>query len=219
MSDVATNGAAVETAPWGAVFPATDPEERWPLKTVVSVDVETVGRVPPEHSMISLGAAAFDLSTGRILSRFSRNLLELPDATRDADTMEWWEKFPEAWEVSRRNPQPPPDVVAAFLKWLGQFEGMRIMASPVAYDGLFLRWYLEAFSPPGADRMAWHNMLDLRSVFWAVTGRYNGNLPKMTLSLTGHDVFSDAPHTALADAIHQGRILVHLMSHARRMRR
>ena len=55
----------------------------WPLTTegcYVSIDIEADGPIPGVHSMLSLGAAAFD-SEENPQSTWSANLEQLPEAT------------------------------------------------------------------------------------------------------------------------------------------
>ena len=75
-----------------------DREALWPLsgeERYISVDVETDGPVAGLHSMLSLGAAAYN-AWGQRVGTFSANLKTLPDATTDDRTMAWWKGQPEA---------------------------------------------------------------------------------------------------------------------------
>ena len=61
----------------------------WPLineECYVSVDVETDGPIPGVHSMLSLGAAAFDAEWSP-RGTWSANLEPLPEAAEDPRTM------------------------------------------------------------------------------------------------------------------------------------
>src|SRR3569623_1551097 len=83
----------------------------------VSVDIEADGPIPGPHSMLSLASAAF-LPDKTLVSTFSVNLETLPGAGADPRTMEWWDQFPEAWQASRSDPQPPATAMrkAPFFK-------------------------------------------------------------------------------------------------------
>ena len=64
-------------------------EALWPLSSeerYISVDVETDGPVPGMHSMLSIGAAAYN-AWGQGVGKFSANLETLPDAITDDRTM------------------------------------------------------------------------------------------------------------------------------------
>ena len=64
-------------------------------ETYVCTDIEADGPIPGPNSMISLASAAFN-SEGRLLDTFAANLLPLPGAAPNPQTMEWWEGNPEA---------------------------------------------------------------------------------------------------------------------------
>src|SRR5689334_3267819 len=88
----------------------------------ISTDVEADGPIPGPHSMLSLASVAY-LPDKTVLSQFTVNLQELPGATQDARTMEWWKGFPDAWAECRRDPQPPAQAMQIYLKWLQGFSG------------------------------------------------------------------------------------------------
>src|SRR3569623_1125710 len=108
----------------------------------VSVDIAADGPIPGPHSMLRLASAAFLPDKTRV-STFSVNLETLPGAGADPRTMEWREQFPEAWQASRSDPQPPATAMRAYVDWLGtlpgtpQFEGW-----PAAWDIMRVYWYL-----------------------------------------------------------------------------
>ena len=56
-----------------------------------SIDIETDGPIPPDNSMLSLGAAAFN-KNGDLISTFSVNFKTLPHAVPNQDTTNWWAK-------------------------------------------------------------------------------------------------------------------------------
>ena len=90
-------GAAVGKKRWHRETEA-DREALWPLsreERYISVDIEADGPVPGLHSMLSLGAAAYN-AWGQCVGKFSANLETLPDATTDERTMAWWATQPEA---------------------------------------------------------------------------------------------------------------------------
>ena len=90
----------------------------WPLASdecYVSIDIEADGPIPGLHSMLSLGAAAFN-SDGRRLATFSANLQPLPGASEDPRTMRWLASQSAAWEACHVNPQPPEKAIADFRR-------------------------------------------------------------------------------------------------------
>jgi hypothetical protein len=59
-----------------------------------SLDVETDGPIAPLHSMRQIGLTAFDLTRCPI-AQFKANLLPLPGASENPDTMNWWKETEE----------------------------------------------------------------------------------------------------------------------------
>ena len=57
----------------------------------ISIDIEADGPIPGGNSMLSLGAAAFELGSGNRtpIDLYEVNLQPLPTATPDPDTMAW----------------------------------------------------------------------------------------------------------------------------------
>lgn len=184
-------------------------------QTLVSIDVETTGAHPPAHSMISLGAAAYDFrpgpARGKHLARFTVNLRELPGATRSSGTMVWWQSEPAAWRIATRKPREPRKAMHRFCEWLTQFPRAQLLAGPVAYDGMWVRWYLETYCRAWADHLRWHNMLDLRTAVWSWTGLYRGDYRLLAQALTGEKIDNSHPHVAVCDAEEQGRVFFSLL--------
>jgi len=79
----------------------------------VSTDIEADGPIPGPYSMLSFGSAAYRPDK-TLVATYSANLVELPGASRNPDTMAWWEGQPEAWKACRTDPRPPEVVVAAW---------------------------------------------------------------------------------------------------------
>ena len=74
----------------------------WPLTSeecYVSIDIEADGPIPGVHSMLALGAAAFD-AEGQLHDSWSANLEQLPEASEHPRTMRWWTK-PGSIRVAR----------------------------------------------------------------------------------------------------------------------
>jgi len=175
----------------------------------VSVDIEADGPIPAMNSMKSLGAAPFVLDPQnprgwRMLdTTFKVNLFDLPGATPDPNTMEWWKGQPEAWAAATSDQQPPEDAMKAFKKWLLKLPGKPVvMGYPVTYDFMWMYWYLIRFT--GFPAPCGFQGMDLKTMardrlgrdFRAATKR---NMPRSW--------FKGAPphtHDALDDAIGQG---------------
>jgi hypothetical protein len=174
----------------------------------VSTDVETDGPIPGAYSMLSIGSVALRADK-TLVSTFSANLETLPGATQDPRTMDWWQRFPEAWQASRQDPKAPEAAMQAYLSWLESLPGELVFAGwPASWDFMWVYWYLVRFtgkSPFG------HSALDIRSyamavrrsAFWRTGKSY---LPKRW--------FDDLPHThvALDDAREQGALFCNMLA-------
>ena len=66
------------------------------------LDIEVDGPTPGEHSMLSLGIAAFD-EDEREVGVFDTNLETLEGACGAENVMGWWRTHPGAWAHIWRN--------------------------------------------------------------------------------------------------------------------
>ena len=88
----------------------------------VSTDVEADGPIPGPYSMLSFGSAAYRADK-TLVGTFCANLITLPGAGSDPQTMEWWRTQPEAWEECRRDQEQPADVMPRYVAWLQGLPG------------------------------------------------------------------------------------------------
>lgn len=194
-----------------------------PREIYISCDVETDGPIPGPHSMLSLGAAAFEYPSREPISTFSRNLLELPGASPDPDTAKWWATQPEAWLDARIDPVEPRAAMTDFVDWVEGLPGIERGSSgavknavfvgyPAGFDFLFTYWMIRAH---GLHSPFSFSALDIKSFAMAVMGTsfretVKRNMPK--------DWFpKDRPHThvALDDAIEQGILFMNILERSR----
>lgn len=121
--------------------PMTTIDERIYDEVFFSIDGEFDGSHPPKHSMLSIGAVAFNLRDG-ILGEFSRNMFPLmggrpqPSSVAGArmawlesiglpsghtmDKRVWddfWSKWPEAWEAVNTDQVVPALAMKEFGDW------------------------------------------------------------------------------------------------------
>lgn len=177
----------------------------------VSTDVEADGPIPGPHSMLSFGSAAFT-SAGDLVSTFSANLELLAGAAPDPRTQAWWESQPDAWAACRENLQSPEAAMRAYVSWLKGLPGKPVFAGyPVAYDFMFVYWYLMRFA--GESPFS-HSALDIKTAAMiALKLPYRDstkkNMPRRW--------FGEQPHThvALDDAIGQGVLLCNILREVR----
>lgn len=178
----------------------------------ISVDVEADGRIPGLNSMLSLGSVAFRIGESGYeqVSTFETNLLEMVGAIRNHEVMEWWEKFPEAWEKCRTNPVHPDLAMGRYLDWLkslGSPLPLAFVGYPASYDFMFVYWYLENFT---GERPFGHSALCIRTYAMAVLKHRawinfeRKKIPVEFQSNHPHD------HTPLNDAIEQAQMFAAL---------
>lgn len=181
----------------------------------ISLDCESTGPVPGLYSMLSLGAAAFS-STGKLLETYSANLLELPDAGRLPETMEWWKTQGEAWDICNSDQREPAEVMPEFASWvdgLGQVTPVGV-GWPVAFDFGYINWYSWKFAGrnplgfAGADIRSYAQGLLYRSSYYGfkedLIRRFKIEMPNQKLR----------PHVAVDDAIEQGYLYCGLLRFA-----
>ena len=174
----------------------------------VSTDVETDGPVPGLYSMLSIGSAAY-LADKTLVGGFTANLETLPGAAEHPDTMQWWKTQPEAWEASRRDPQPPDKAMRDYLAWLKALPGTPVfVAYPAAFDYMFVCWYLTRFT--GENPFGWQ-ALDIKTYAMSLLDTdflqtFKRNMPRHW--------FDDLPYThkALDDAKSQGALFCNMLA-------
>ena len=199
-----------------------DREALWPLseeERYISVDVEADGPIPGRHSMLSLGAAAYN-AWGQRVGKFSANLGTLPDATTDDRTMAWWETQPGAWKRARERARDPKTVMEEFhLFALGdgpRRSGRPVMVTyPAAFDAMWVTWYLHAFTSGDPFR---RRCIDLKTMAMQFLGGGYANAAKRNMPPSW---FSGRRHShvAVQDAIEQGELFVNIVEALREERR
>jgi len=173
----------------------------------VSMDIEADGPIPGPHSMLSLGAIAYD-NSGTNVGEYSANLDALPDAGMHPKTAEWWDRFPEAWAACRENTRAPEAVMREFAEWLDGLPGTPIfVAWPATWDFMWVYWYLIQFT--GRRPFSEHG-IDMRSYAMGMRRkdfRHAGKnyLPKRWFSEQDHT------HVALDDAREQGELFMNML--------
>jgi hypothetical protein len=174
----------------------------------ISTDIETDGPIPGPHSMLSFASAAYTAGKD-LLGTFTANLVTLPGATGDPDTMAWWATQPQAWAACRADQQEPADAIARYRDWLESLPGRPVFVGyPAAFDFMFVYWYLIRFA--GSSPFS-HSALDLKTYAMALLGTDYRATAKRTMPRTW---FEDLPHThiALDDAIEQGALFCAMLA-------
>ncbi len=179
----------------------------------ISTDVEADGPIPGQNSMLSFGSAAYTRDK-QLLSTFEVNLECLSGAVADEETSKWWQMQTEAWAYCRSNLVKPEFAMKNYVEWLNSLNGKLVFVGyPVAYDFMFIYWYLIKFV--GHSPFS-HSALDIKTLAMvALQSDYRSaskkNMPK--------EWFDELPHThkALDDAIGQGALFCNILQHLNRM--
>jgi 3' exoribonuclease, RNase T-like len=181
----------------------------------ISTDIEADGPIPGPNSMLSIGAAAFR-EDKTLISTFSANLKLLPGAAGDPKTMEWWGTQPDTWEATRKDARDPAVVMADFVQWVNGLPGKPVFVGyPVAYDFMFVYWYMIRFT--GGSPFS-HSALDIKTLAMAALGTgyrdsTKRNMPKQWFEKLPHN------HVAVDDAIGQGVLFCNALAEVRRQSR
>ncbi len=173
----------------------------------ISTDIESDGPIPGANSMLSFASAAFTADK-QMLGAFAANLELLPGASGDPKTMAWWNTQPEAWAACRKDLQRPEDALPAYVRWLEGLAGKPVFVGyPVAFDFMFVYWYLIRFA--GRSPFS-HSALDMKTLAMALLKKPYRESTKKNMP---RHWFDDVPHThiALDDAIEQGRLFCNML--------
>lgn len=182
-----------------------------------SIDIETDGPVPMEHSMLSFGCVALTRS-GEEVESFEANLKTLPGSEPDPATMRWWKKQPDAWRICRANQRDPEEAIVAFCRWVdrvctrhrGGHQNYKAVAVcyPAAYDFSWLYAYMMRYhrSSPFGFRC-----IDVRSYIMAMWNKPYCDTAKRNWPA---DWFPNIDHThvAIDDAREQGLTFINAMN-------
>lgn len=180
------------------------------MEIYFSTDIESDGPIPGPNSMLSFGSVAFVIEHGKpkVLGKFYANLELLDGATPDADTMDFWSKNQEAYDMTRTELQYPSVAMKKFVDWVNSFGGKAVFVGyPATFDFMFVYWYIRRF---GYDSPFSFSALDIKTYAMAVMKTEyrqstKKNMPKRW--------FPKLPHThhALDDALEQGHLFLNIL--------
>jgi len=177
----------------------------------VSTDVETDGRIPGPHSMLSFASVALDQNSQQ-LGSFTANLELLPGAAPDPDTAKFWSEHRTAYEATRSNTKPPQQAMPEYAMWLEGLPGKPVFVGyPAAWDFMFIYWYLIRFA--GRSPFS-HSALDIKTLAMAMLKKpYRDSVKR---NMPGR-WFAKLPHThiALDDALEQGLLFCNMWKELR----
>ena len=175
----------------------------------ISTDIESDGPIPGVNSMLSFGSAAFELPK-KLISTFSANLIQLPDATTDDSTMDFWNRNPDAWNACRENTIEPKEAMKNYEEWLYNLPGKPVFVGyPAGYDFLFVYWYLIFFN--GKSPFSF-SALDIKSFAMCKLGTNYRDTTKKRFPKSWFEPGLPHTHVALDDAIEQGHLFCNMIS-------
>jgi hypothetical protein len=104
--------------------------------TYFVTDIEADGPFPGINAMRSLAAVAVSDALVEI-GEFAQNLAAPRETQPNPATITWFEReAPQAWAAIQKDPRPPAEAMAAFVKWVETFPRPRIfVAHPLIFDG------------------------------------------------------------------------------------
>ena len=187
----------------------------------VVTDIETDGPWPGPNSMRSFASVAVS-ADGEQRGVFEAVLEPLPGAAPNPDTYAWFQTQPQAWAAATADPRPVARVMAEFTDWVRGLPAPRMFAaSPLAFDGGWIDYYLRRFTRYGLVAGPYENDvlfdgpgLCLRSYAAAVTGRPVAEMSPAALPAAW---FGGIEHThrAIDDARGYAHLLAELFRRAR----
>ena len=177
----------------------------------VSTDVEVDGPIPGPHSMLSFASAAY-LPDKTLLGTFSANLQALPDASGHPDTLAWWSQHQDAWNAARLDPREPEVAMRDYVAWLETLPGQCVFVGyPVAFDFLFVYWYLMRFV--GRSPFS-HSALDIKTLAMVALRQDYRRSTKSRMPQRWFDPIAHS-HVALDDALEQGALFCNILAEVR----
>jgi hypothetical protein len=174
----------------------------------ISIDIETDGRIPGPHSMLSFGAAAF--VDRKLAGTFSANLELLDGAAPHPDTAAWWEKNAEAYAETRKDIVPPATAMPEFVAWAESFgKNPVFVAFPAGFDFTFMYWYMIRFA--GRSPFSF-SALDLKTYAMALLDVPFRDAVKRNFPRAWFAAGKRHTHIALDDAIEQGEMFMAMLA-------
>lgn len=174
----------------------------------VSTDVETDGPIPGPNSMLSFGSAAFT-ANGTLYDTFTANLEQLPGASPDPKTADWWASQPEAWKSCRENLKDPCSAMVSYRNWLKSLPGKPVFVGfPASFDFMFVYWYLIKFT--GESPFSF-SALDGKTYAMALLKKGYKDSVKRNYPRNWFPKEGTHTHVALEDAIEQGVVFCNML--------
>jgi len=119
-------------------------ERKQPL--LASFDVETDGSNPLSNSLLSIGFTFHDFETKQVIQTFYCNFQGWEGKQQDPDTMKFWEKFPEQYNllmVDRKKYKDGFKELSDLFHILSIKYRLIFIAGPSCFDWMFFKSYYE----------------------------------------------------------------------------
>lgn len=185
-----------------------------------SIDIESDGNNPCQHSMISCGIS-FITSDGKIIEEIIYNLFPRKDRSYEPRCMtEFWmnPEQHEAWNYIQQDRVTPEKAMAALAMKLSYFSlswDIEWIAYPACFDWMFLKTYYEEFGPIDKISLGYYCVdigSEIRSVAITIGKTYDNVIAMFTVPNT-------SPHVALYDARCQGIMYVNFVTWRQSLRK
>ncbi len=176
----------------------------------ISIDIEADGHVPGLSSMLSCGAAAYNIEK-ELLGTFSCNFELLPDAKPEKRVSDFWEKHQAEYDETRKNMVSPEVGIRQFITWLKETSGNKrpiAVAYPAVYDFPWIDYYTIKYT--GRNPFGHSKCIDIKTYAWSKLG---GKFSYATKRNFPKSWFDPLPHThiALDDALQQGTLFINML--------
>jgi hypothetical protein len=171
------------------------------MKNQLMIDIETLS-TQPNGVIVSIGAAFFDITDGRIGQTFNQQICadfsEQSGFVTDQSTLDWWAKqTPAARALSLHGEAKPQEVLIHLEDWIRhqaecELKDLQVWANSPSFDLVMLKHHFDRY----AMRLPWryYNERDVRTL--KAIGDAFG-IPPVT------DPNPGTKHTALDDALSQ----------------
>lgn len=176
------------------------------IYTDVMVDIETGGTSPDTTPILQIAAVKFNIETGEVCEDFFMEKLSIPEHRNwDQATMQWWlSQKRSVLEDILTNPKDWKKVMDELGTFGYQNPGLRFWAKPITFDYMFVSSYFKdaGMINPFHYRVARDMNSFIDGLFF---GKQNA---KQLIDDIWKTPFEGEAHNALADTLHQIRLLL-----------
>lgn len=178
-----------------------------PTEVFASLDIETDGPHPLEHSLLSIGVSVFNENEERPRDEFYVNLVPRRFGTMTEECKKFWSENPASYQALLHDQQEPQRAMKQLSDFLYRQNAKIVwVASPACFDWMFFKTYYESFGPTNKYAIGFycHDLISLLRTYSLLKGP---GVKKLRENLASGLVPS---HHALEDARYQGTIYINL---------